>query len=88
MLRLEGGRGVVLSSLGQDDPVAPKAPLQLQVLQLLPQLLPLLLLLLLTEMRDIDERLATTYGLITVTDWFTDSTTPQEDAAHRWRSDL
>lgn len=39
----------VLSSLSWYDPVAPKAPLQLQVLQLLPQLLPLLLLLLLTE---------------------------------------
>lgn len=37
-----------LSSLSRDDPVAPKAPLELQVLQLLPQLLPLLLLLLLT----------------------------------------
>lgn len=35
-----------LSSLSRDDPVTPKASLQLQVLQLLPQLLPLLLLLL------------------------------------------
>lgn len=47
----EGGGAegsAALSSLSRDDPVAPKAPLQLQVLQLLPQLLPLLLLLLLT----------------------------------------
>lgn len=45
----EGLKGnAALSSLSWDDPVAPKAPLQLQVLQLLPQLLPLLLLLLLT----------------------------------------
>lgn len=46
----EGGGAegsAALSSLSWDDPVAPKAPLQLQVLQLLPQLLPLLLLLLL-----------------------------------------
>lgn len=35
--------------LSGDDSVAPKAPLQLQVLQLPPQLLPLLLLFLLTE---------------------------------------
>lgn len=40
---------VALSSLSGDDPVTPKASLQLQVLQLLPQLLPLLLLLLLPE---------------------------------------
>lgn len=48
----EGGGAegsAALSSLSWDDPVAPKAPLQLQVLQLLPELLPLLLLLLLTE---------------------------------------
>lgn len=44
--RAEGS--AALSSLSWDDPVALKAPLQLQVLQLLPQLLPLLLLLLLT----------------------------------------
>lgn len=47
----EGGVGIegsaALSLLSWDDSVAPKAPLQLQVLQLLPQLLPLLLLLLL-----------------------------------------
>lgn len=36
------------ASLSGNDPVAPKAPLQLQVPQLLPKLLPLLLFLLLT----------------------------------------
>lgn len=46
----EEGRGlgcVALFLLSGDDPVTPKAPLQLQVLQLLPQLFPLLLFLLL-----------------------------------------
>lgn len=42
------GGSAALSLLSGDDAVAPKAPLQLQVLQLLPQLLPLFLLLLLT----------------------------------------
>lgn len=46
--RWEGEVGAARSSLSRDDPVTPKAPLQLQVLQLLPQLLPVLLLLLLT----------------------------------------
>lgn len=36
------------ASLSGNYPVTPKAPLQLQVLQLLPKLLPLLLFLLLT----------------------------------------
>lgn len=41
--------GTTLSLLSWDDPITPKAPLQLQILQLLPQLLALLLLLLLPE---------------------------------------
>ena len=45
---MDGRRG---ASLSGNDPVAPKAPLQLQVLQFLPKLLPLLLLLLLTAQK-------------------------------------
>lgn len=44
---MEDDGSSALSLLSGDDPVTHKAPLQLQVLQLLPQLLTLLLLLLL-----------------------------------------
>lgn len=48
---------MALFLLSWDDPVTPKAPLQLQILQLLPQLFPLLLFLLLpakTEPEDVN----------------------------------